>query len=76
MSFMILAVGAVLAMYLINLGLTKRYTFCEKCGQKRWHRVTFGMDKDCHRNIHYDTETCTCQSCGHVKWTKETVSRF
>lgn len=56
---------------LLVIGLTTRYTFCDKCGQKRWHKVTLGRAKDDHKNIKYETETCSCWTCGHIKWVDE-----
>lgn len=74
MSIIVPIVGFVLAVWLISLGMTRRYTFCEKCGQKQWHRIKFGSSKDMHRNIWYDTVTCRCMTCDQMKWSEETKS--
>src|SRR3989344_5753821 len=71
MSFLIPIVVVAVAIWLVSLVMTRHYTFCEKCQQRRWHKVRFNYSKDMHRNILYDVWTCWCMTCDHMKWSED-----
>ena len=70
---MVLA-AAVFGLFVVILAillLTREYKFCEKCSQRRWHKITLGQSHDSHRQIRYDTESCKCMTCGRFKWSRQ-----